>query len=330
MDVVALVSDPRHPSVRYRIAQYADHLATAGLTLTLEPLARRPMARLEQLRRPRKDSIVFLQRKLLPCWQTLLLRRSAAALVYDFDDAVFWRDSFHTRGPRSLTRWARFKATLAAADLVIAGNDFLAETAARIVSPERVHVVPTCIDANRYAPADHADEGTVRLVWIGTSSSLRSLERAKAMLESIGRAIPRLALRVICDRFPKFRHLTIEPATWTEPTETARLREADIGISWIPNDAWSQGKCGLKVLQYMAASLPVIASPVGIHRDLVGAEAGYLPNTPADWVRTVASLARDADLRRRLGVQARRRFEEGFQLRDWGPTFASHLRRVAA
>jgi glycosyltransferase involved in cell wall biosynthesis len=329
MEVVALVPGRDHASTRYRIIQFGEHLSRVGLHLTIEPIARDAARRLKQLSRPRHDQVVILQRKLLPIWQVLLLRQSTRTLVYDFDDAVFYRDSFHASGPYSLTRTLRFRAAIAAADLVIAGNKYLADYAAERVGSKKVEIIPTCVDSTRYQLAEHVDKRPTRLVWIGSSSTLKSLEGARPLLEGIGQSIPHTKLRVICDRFPQFRHMEVEAATWSSFRETTDLRESDIGISWLSDDPWSRGKCGLKVLQYMAAGLPVVASPVGVHREIIGDEHGFLPQTFKGWIETMARLVKDASLREQLGRAGRERIEKLFAPGRWGQVLAERLQDAA-
>lgn len=330
MEVVALVPGRDHASTRYRIAQYQTHLACVGLPLRLETLASDPRGRYEQMNRRRPDQVVFIQRKLLPIWQLLLLRRQARTLVYDFDDAVYLRDSFHPRGPYSITRAVRFHASVALADCVLAGNTYLASAAARCANAEKIHVVPTCVDPGRYQTATHDDHRPTRLVWIGSSSTLRALEEARPLLEAIGRAVPNTMLRVICDQFPRFEHLKVESAPWSSATETVDLGSADIGISWVPDDQWSRGKCGLKVLQYMAASLPVVASPVGVHEEMVQQGPGFLPACTDDWVSSIRELAANHRLRQQMGREGRDRLERNFHADIWGPVVAGRLRELAA
>lgn len=329
MEVVALVPGREHPSARYRVQLFASHLTALGMPLRIEPIEQAPLARLRQITTDRRRQVVFLQRKLLPVWQTLLLRRSAGAFVYDFDDAVFLRDSFDQRGSRSWTRMARFRATIALADCVFAGNRYLADHACRWVKASKVEVIPTCVDPSGYPAARHADLPPARLAWIGSSSTLRALEHARPLLESIGQSIPEARLRVICSRFPSLRHLIVEPSLWSSQREAADLSESDVGISLLADDPWSRGKCGLKILQYMAAGLPVVASPVGVHREMIRAGHGYLPQRPQRWIESIRALVRDSALRREMGRAARAFVEEFFSPVRWGGTWAGRLHDLA-
>src|SRR3954454_18193052 len=169
MKALALVDAPDHVCCRYRIRAFAPALAGAGWSLTVEALAPGLLARSAQLRRAFAFDAVILQRKLLPAWQLHLLRRSTRRLIFDVDDAVLYRDSYDPRGPLCPRRAARFSRTVRHADAVLAGNDFLAECAQPAgARPERVRVLPTCVDTTRYRRSAGSPGRTgLHLVWIG-------------------------------------------------------------------------------------------------------------------------------------------------------------------
>ena len=367
MKVTALIQSPDHVCYRYRIEPFAWALAERGLYLQAVPLQRGMLARIGQLRAAGRADVVILQRKLLPIWQLTLLRRHARGLVYDLDDALFQRDSYSPRGPQSNVRMARFWATVYAADAVIVGNEFLKQRASAFTEPGRVHVIPTCIEPRWYHVAPHHREGSAaRLVWIGQQSTLASLERAAEHLAAATRdqaslgaqptkallrcpsvptrpklrfgarrcpvpgRLPGLTLRVICDRSVKLPGVNVELRRWSSATEAAELAEGDIGINWLPDDGWSRGKCGLKVLQYMAAGLPVVANPVGMNRRMiVHGQTGFLASTPQEWAEAIARLAADPQLRREMGAAGRRLVEQQYSVAGWGPRFAEVIHRVA-
>jgi glycosyltransferase involved in cell wall biosynthesis len=253
----------------------------------------------------------MLQRRLLAAWEVSLLRRNVRRLIFDFDDAVYLRDSFGTKELQDSRRQRRFGATVRACDAVVAGNTFLAAEAARRTAASRVHVIPTCVNPERYlVPTAKALNGTVEMVWIGSSSTVQGLERTAPMLEELGRALPILRLKLICDRFPQFQDLRVIPCPWSEMTEASELSRADIGFSWIPDDLWSRGKCGLKVLQYMAAGLPVVANPVGVHCEIIRhGQTGFLATTVAEWIAAVRKLVENPVLRQEMGRAGRQRLE---------------------
>jgi glycosyltransferase involved in cell wall biosynthesis len=315
MHWIALVDHPEHVCCRYRLAAFRPFLEQAGHTLELRAMPRRWLARLALFRALRGASVI-VQRRLLPSWQCLVLRRAARLLLFDFDDAVFLRDSYAARGLHDRRRRRRFVDLMRCADVVIAGNAFLAEHATRWAGSRRVHLIPTCVDPERYPQAEPVRSGGgVELVWVGSSSTLQGLEAIAPLLDEIGRRVPGLCLKLICDRFLQLRDLAVLPCPWTEASEAEEIARADIGISWIPDDDWSRGKCGLKVLQYMAAGLPVIANPVGVQVEMVRhGETGFLAQTPEQWIEAVHRLAHDPALRRRMGRAGRRLVESHYSV----------------
>lgn len=315
MHWVGLVESPEHVCCRYRLAAFRPFLERSGHTLDLRALPKGWWGRLRLFRELHGENIL-LQRRLLPGWQLARLRRAAGRLVFDLDDAVFLRDSYARRGLHDPRRLRRFAATVAACDAVAAGNSFLRAAAARWAGGNPVAVVPTCVDPQRYPLAAHVrGRGDAQLVWVGSSSTLRGLLEIEPLLEEMGRRIPGLQLKLVCDRFLRLSHLPVVPCPWSEEGETEALAAADIGISWVPDDLWSRGKCGLKVLQYMAAGLPVVANPVGVQCEMVRhGETGYLAQTPAQWIEAVDRLAHDPDLRRRMGRAGRCRVESRYRV----------------
>lgn len=328
MRLTGLVESADHVCCRYRLAAFQPHFKRAGHEVTLVSWPATPWA---WARLPRADAVVVL-RKLLSPWELFWIRRAASILIYDFDDAVFQRDSYAAKGSASHRRRRRFAGTVRAADVVVAGNSFLRAEAARWGIPARVVEIPTCVEPAGYPVANHFQtRHGVQLVWIGSSSTLRGLEAIRPLLNELGRRMPGIRLKLICDRFLKLDHLPIIECLWSEQQEAVDLAAADIGVSWVPDDSWSRGKCGLKVLQYMAAGLPVVANPVGVQAEIVlDGRTGFLVRTVEEWVRAVGRLAADAELRRRLGEAGRRRVEQHYSVAVGAGRWVDVLDRVRA
>ena len=233
----------------------------------------------------------------------MLLRRHARKIFYDIDDALM----HHNRAVGLVSRWRtrrNFLATARVVDHVVAGNEHLAE----IFRGQGcdVSVIPTMIESRHYTVKVHEATRTPRLVWIGSRSTIQYVERFLPALEQAAREIPELKLLIIANASVTGDALIFEHEEWSEQTESAALCRGDIGIAPTPMDDWTMGKCGFKILQYMASGLPVIASPVGANAELVQEGiTGYLPKTPDDWPHAIKSLASDHALRARMGAAAR-------------------------
>jgi hypothetical protein len=175
-------------------------------------------------------------------------------------------------------------------------------------------------------PRNAASSDGIDLAWIGSSSTLAGLEAHRGLWEQIGRDVDGARLRLICDRSANFGPLRVVAIPWSEATEAAELARSDVGVSWLPVDLWSRGKCGLKVLQYQAAGLPVVANPVGVHPAMiVPGSTGYLPSTPDEWCEAIRNLRDDPVLRHEMGRAARRRVEEDYSVTAWSQTFVTAI-----
>ncbi|MGH7140796.1 MAG: glycosyltransferase family 4 protein [Pirellulales bacterium] len=330
MKLLAFSEGIDHVCYRYRVSPFAAALTELGWQLVSEPLAKGSVARWRQFRRAACADVVLLQRKLLPLWQLRALRRTSPRLVYDFDDALFHRDSYHPKGVESWQRMARFWTTVYAADLVLAGNQFLFDQASAFVGPEKILRFPTCVDPRRYDPADQLAGQPLRLVWIGQRSTVGSLIQMQAQLAASA-GVCELELRVVSDVFPQLDAVRVVPLAWSAASEATQLARSDVGISWLPDDRWSRGKCGLKVLQYMSAGLPVVANRVGVHSEIiVDGLTGFLADTPSEWAAAVRQLSRDPGLRAAMGAAARRRVEAEYSVERWQTAFAAAIDGLVA
>lgn len=328
MNGLALVEGIDHVCCRYRLRAFLEDCSRLGVSVEIEPIGSRLGDRLRRFASVGRFDFVFLQRKLPPVWQTRLLAKRSKRLIFDFDDAVVYRDSNDPRGPGCPRRARRFAAVVRASDLVLAGNAFLADLAEDAGARE-VRVFPTCLDVDRYRPrprADSANDRGLTLVWIGSSSTLQFLERKRDLWKRVGEELPGTRFKIVCDRFPRFDGIAVEPVPWSEAIEASALSGSDVGVAWVPDDLWSRGKCGLKVLQYQAAGLPAVAAPVGVHREMIEpGVSGFLPETDDDWIAAFRRLRQDPALRERQGIAARRSVENRYATRRWSERFAEAL-----
>jgi len=340
-----------------RFLQYLPWLADAGLQGTAQALIsdeclqgryqqgryglwrllRAYLARFCVLLRRGRFDVLWIEIEALP-WLPLWLERCllrGVPYVLGYDDAAFHK---YDRHPRAWVRRAygqRLDGLMAGAALVMAGNNYLSQRARDAGAPW-VELLPTVVDLRRYPPLTKMGTGTtddvghsrLRVVWIGSPTTVHYLLPLGEPLRKLARTAP-FTLRVIGGGAIDLPGVDVEFVHWTEETEVASIQECDIGVMPLPDSPWERGKCGYKLIQYMASSLPVVASPVGVNREIVRVgENGFLADSVSEWVDAMARLMSDSGLRLRMGMAGRKRVEAEYCVGKVAPRVVTLLRIV--
>jgi len=280
----------------------------------------RAYARRSSLLRRHADDydLIFLQREAFPFLPLAAERRlfgRRPGVVVDYDDAVYstYEDHANPFVRRVLGR--KLPAIVSRAQHVTVGNRYLADWARRFTSS--VRIIPTSVDLTKYRPRDSCRRegaGGPVIGWIGTPVSVKYLRLIERPLRRVRERCP-FVLRVV--GAPEFRlaGLEVVAVPWSEATEVGELLRCDIGVMPLPDDAWARGKSAFKLVQYLAAGLPAVASPVGANCDVLrDGENGFLAATEAEWVEKLKLLLEQPALRERLGGAGRRTVEARYSL----------------
>lgn len=309
--VLFLVSEPQGPSVRFRVLPYLPRLRALGLAAEVEPLGSSLRARLRSFAKAARFGTVVVQRALLTLPECRLLRLAAPHYVYDFDDAILFRDSSRPRFD-SRQRRARFARTVGGASRVIAGNDYLAGLARRYHGD--VTVVPTAVDLSPYDPATDPDEEP-SICWIGTAVNLMYLRPLLPELAKVRVGRRGARLKIVCDGFVEHAGLDVVRRRWNVADEARDVMSCQVGIMPLPDDPWTRGKCALKILQYFAARRPVVCSPVGSNLSVVEqGRSGYFASDAREWRARLEELLADAAQRRAFGLRGRETVESRYSV----------------
>ena len=284
------------------------------------------------LHRPVPD-LIWLEKEALP-WVPWLMERAliprGIPVISDYDDAVFHRYDKHRLGMVQALLGKKIGHVMAASTLVMAGNSYLGDYA-RHSGAARVETVPTVVDLDAYqVRLVSADESSLRVGWIGTPQTWKALANPiHKVLDPLLKKQGAL-FRAVGAGMNGDTNGTLEILPWSEDNEVTLIKSMDIGVMPLPDTPWTWGKCGYKLIQYMACGLPVVASPVGVNKDIVEHGVnGFLAETDEEWRSAIKTLLLDADLRRRMGTAGRKKVEESYSLQVWGPRVAQMLRRVA-
>lgn len=346
-------------SSRMRSFQYIPWLENAGMDVTIAPLfsdtyvqglqqnVRRKgeilkayFKRVRVLLASRKFDLIWIEKETLPwlpAWLEKLLLPRHVPFVLDYDDAVFHHYDHHRLGP---VRWllsGKHPALIRRSSLVTAGNAYLAAFASA-AGATKVETIPTVINLERYplAAPEHSTGSSSalphalpRVGWIGQRSTAEFLVphadlfkriSAEGAAEFVAIGIDAVALG-----------LPMTTLAWSEDSEVDSINTLDIGIMPLRDGAFEQGKCGYKLIQYMACGLPVIASPVGVNCQIVeDGVNGFLAETPEQWERSLRTLIADADLRCRMGQAGRQKVKQAYALQVTGPVLASLLTELVS
>lgn len=340
--VVASSYGPAAASTRVRLldwlrvldleAETWDYAGTADVrpaTLARHPAAvLRAEARLLRARRRPAPERLLISRSMGPFTggrvESSMLRRAGWG-VYDFDDALY----ADTRGGihRVFGESAVWEPAVRSADLVIAGSPHLAEAAAALAAD--VEVIPSCVDPDDYVHKQGYSLGPVpRLIWMGSPSTERYLEMVGPALLRVHRLTgARLTLVSAGQRPLGELEAMTDRVQWAGPASHALLAEADCGIMPLPDTPLARGKCAYKLLQYAAAGLPTVASPVGVNADVIEQLAGQAATDLDSWVDATVDLLRASDSDRRArGLAARAGVERHYSFAAWSGAFLRALR----
>ena len=315
MKLLIITNNPDRASFRQRIGVYLDILRDKGIDCEVQRIPSGSLARRMLFKKAADFDGVFIHKKRLNSFDAFWLRRYAQKIIYDFDDAVMYPDKNPDRPSRK--RQKSFQRTIQLADMVIAGNSYLAEHAGRFC--RNVNVLPTGLDTQAYIlNSGLKNNHKLRLVWIGSKSTLKYLAETKPVLEEIGSRFDNVVLRIICDEFLSLKSMEVEECLWSEHKQANDLITSDIGLAPLPDNFFTRGKCGFKILQYSAAGLPVVASPIGINAEYIqDGINGFDAVDRSYWIEKISLLLKDSQLRERMGLVGRQKVRQ-FDLKILG------------
>jgi glycosyltransferase involved in cell wall biosynthesis len=321
------------PSYRHRMRSLIEPLQAAGWQVRAErfPSGRYGLRTWERRALLRWADVTVLHQIKLSSIEARIFAAFSRRRVFDVDDAIYVRKPRRLGDLPDESAWRKqkFAATCRWVDVVAAGNDVLAGVA-RATAKEIV-VLPTSIDTACYENTFAGPADAPTIVWIGSPENLIYLDMIRPALARLTKRYPTLKMRVICSEFPDWSDVNVERVPWSSATEAHSLAGAHIGVMPLTDDAWSRGKCAFKLLQYMAAALPCVASPVGANTEAVLDGINGFHATDVDqWERSLEKLIVSPDLRVKLGAQGRQHVEQRYALNSYRANYLNLLRRLTA
>ena len=348
--VLALTVKPLlAPDTRYLILQYIEPFARRGITVDHRSLFGDRLHRLFQqpggvplkmlcysaawvgraveiARSARGYDAVWISRELSPIGPPLLERLLLGMhkkVVLDIDDAIFLPDEATTSFIHHRLRdFGKFEATAGSYAAIICGNSFLADYFTRFSN--RVHVIPTVVSMARYGAVEHRPSSAIRIGWIGMPSNAPHIDMLEKPLRSLRKAMGVQAIIVGVTEKRPWDDGGLQYVPWELARELDYFADFDIGVMPLRDFAFAHGKCAFKIIQFMAAGVPVVASPVGANAEVIrDGENGMLAASDTEWETKLGMLAADSRLRRTMGREGRRTVADGYSLEKWVDLYAA-------
>lgn len=324
------------PSSRIRMYQYLPALQEAGYEISIQPffsdsymtalygdtsinafsVLHSYFKRIFQMIGRKDFDLIWLQQELFP-WiipglEKAFYKRSIPMIV-DYDDAVFHRYDMHSNALVRAALSSKIDRVMQASSGLTVGNRYLAEHAAQ-AGASSIQILPSVVDTDHYAAVPPKERSEFVIGWIGTPKTVHFLELIQPALAAVLDERTRCIL-VGAQVLDSMRDLPIESQLWREDSEVAQIQQFDVGIMPLLDAPFERGKCGYKLIQYMACGLPVVASPVGVNQEIVEPGInGYLASSMQEWVNAFTQLKTDHALRQKLGLNGRKKVEQYYSL----------------
>ncbi|MFA5089597.1 MAG: glycosyltransferase family 4 protein [Candidatus Omnitrophota bacterium] len=342
-------------SNRFRVEQYLPYLRKKGIAYSLNPFwesevykilyenghylkktyyfIRGTINRIRDLVNLSDYDLVFVHREAYPVGGAFLekIAFSKKPIIYDFDDSVFLpthssanRIMHWLKKPRKITNILKMSAA------IIAGNNYLKEYAMQY--NKNTAVIPTLIDTGKYSPAKDAPGNNHKVIvgWIGSYTNNQYLNMVRTpLLDLINKYGDSIEIRLIGCRNNFLNIPGITYCNWSLSTEINELQGFDIGIMPIWDDDWTRGKCAFKIVQYMSVGASVVASPVGVNKEIIkDGVNGFFAANEKEWFEKLCLLIENPQLRRKFALEGRHTVEKEYSLELVASKFIDVLERV--
>ncbi len=276
--------------------------------------------------------IVFLQRATFPFGLAGLVARANNKVIFDIDDAIFLPDTSSddivTR-LKGVIKDRELADVLKASRCIVVENDYIKEYVSKYCG--NVHKIPGPIDTERYFVRPKASGAGKEVVigWIGSPATTSYLHLLDNVFRNVLSKFPDVRVVLIGAGNYAFPGDRVAKVPWRYETEVGDLQKFDIGVMPMPDDRWTRGKLGCKMLQYMAVGVPSVVSYTPTNAELIkDGVNGFLIRTEEEWIGALGRLVSDASLRASVGAAGRDTVEKACSVKVNGPKMVELFRSL--
>jgi glycosyltransferase involved in cell wall biosynthesis len=354
MKILALTKyDSNGASSRLRTIQYTDFLKLENIDINLMPLITNKMLnqryengryrlldllksyaiRIKLLVFSNNYELILIEKELMP-WAPYFIEKLLLInkiYIMDFDDATFHNYDLHESFFIRCLYRKKLDKLMNNSRAVHCGNDYLISRA-KSANSKSVRFLPTVVNLDQYKNLSFLNNKhnttKLKIVWIGTPETQKYLSIVRPLLNDLSESYDFKLILVGVNKFEDTK-FEIEFFEWSKDTENKILSECDIGIMPLYDSAWERGKCGYKLIQYMASGLAVIGSNIGVNNEIIDHGInGYLADDLDDWRRFFISLMNNSAGRKEMGKKGRTKVEQNYNIDKWSSSLSRMLKDV--
>lgn len=280
-----------------------------------------------------KFDIIFLQRATFLFKMDWLLRARNPNIIFDIDDSIYMSDKKESGLIGWVKNYVKRKETVSVLKIskyVIVENNHIKKFAQNYC--DSVSIITGPVDIQRNFPKSQGSDmpKEITIGWIGSPSTSVYLKIFASALKELSGRWP-IKLRLIGVDSYDIDGVKTEMVKWGEATEIAELHKFDIGIMPMPDNEWTRGKVGCKMLQYMVNAIPVVVSYTPTNAEVIeNGVNGILVKDHHSCVEAIEALIKDPALARKIGIAGRKTVEERYSLEAALPKFINIFKRCIA
>jgi len=273
--------------------------------------------------------VVIIEKELFP-WLPYIFESFMALFkikyIVDYDDAIFHN---YDQNGKVICFFlsTKINSVMKNSAACICGNTYL-QNKAVLSGAGFTKVIPTVIDINRYDKKNYYTiEHKIKVGWIGSPSTAVYLNEISDVLKILAKRYD-FTLVIVGAEF-ECEGVNVECHAWSEDNEVNLIKSFDVGIMPLKDSPWEKGKCGYKLIQYMACAVPVIGSDIGVNREIINnSNSGYVVNGNESWINAFESLFKSKELRQKLGGNGREAVIEKYTVQSQAKEYIDILNRI--
>lgn len=185
-----------------------------------------------------------------------------------------------------------------------------------------IYVIPNFIDSELFVPEKRIEKKEITIGFFGSTSHQADLHEKNFFkaLQRIRREYPEVRLEIIGNFIPgtldSYGKVDLIEGTpdiyeWSKLWQK-HVSQWDIALAPLRDTPFNRSRSNIKYQETALASVPLIASDIGVYDVIRQGITGFLVNSKSEWYSAMKVLVENAKLRQQLGENARKDV-----LRNW-------------